>query len=388
MPENFDIVIAGGAIMGTSTAYFLRELGFAGSIALIEPDPAFNTSSTTLSAASIRQQFSEPENIRLSQFGLEFIRSLKDRFGPDSDIDFVENGYLVLASAARRDRLAANHKVQTGLGADIAFLEGAALIERFPWLNPEGIAAGAYGISGEGWFDAHRLLSILRTALIGMNVRFIRDRVTGIDCNGACVSGIKLASGETLGCGHFVNAAGPGGGRLAALAGINLPVEPRKRTVFVFSAQTQVSGLPLTVDTSGVYVRPEGQLYITGCSPAIDTAVDPEDFEPAYEQFDEIIWPALAHRIPAFEAIRFERAWAGHYEYNTLDQNAIIGPHPEISNFLFINGFSGHGLQQAPAAGRALAEWIHHGRYVSIDCSRFSYQRITGNQPFRELNVI
>lgn len=388
MSRSYDIVIAGGAIMGASTALFLRELGFSGSIALVEPDPAFTHSSTTLSAASIRQQFSEEENIRLSQFGLEFIRTLKDRFEGDTDIGFVENGYLILASGAGAERLALNHAIQTRMGADIALYRGEALKERFPFLNTEDLSAGAHGASGEGWFDAHHLLSVIRGGLSRMNIDFVRDKVTAIERAGNRIASVTLGSGERLALGHLVNAAGPGAGRLAALAGIELPVEPRKRTVFVFSARTEIPDLPLTVDPSGIYVRPEGKFYITGCSPENDGPAEPGDFEPVYDQFDEIIWPGLAHRIPAFEAIRFERAWAGHYEYNVLDQNAVIGPHPDVANLHFINGFSGHGLQQAPAAGRAVAEHIIHGRYMTIDCARFGYDRIRGNRPFRELNVI
>ncbi|PWW00591.1 glycine/D-amino acid oxidase-like deaminating enzyme [Hoeflea marina] len=390
MQHSFDIVIAGGAIMGASVAHFLRELGFGGSIALVEPDPAFHQAATTLSAASIRQQFSEPENIRLSQFGLDFIRALPDRFGPDSDIGFIENGYLILASEQGRELLRANHRTQTAMGADIELLEGADLTARFDWLNPEGLAAGAHGRSGEGWFDAHRLLAIIRRGLADRQVSLIRDRVVSVTKSNSRIRSVGLASGDVLDCGVLVNAAGPQAGQLAALAGLALPVEPRKRTVFVFSARSEIPRMPLTVDTTGLYVRPEGRFFISGCSPneADDGTARGGDFEPDYDLFDEIIWPGLAHRIPAFEAIRFERAWAGHYDYNTLDQNAVIGPHPEISNFIFINGFSGHGLQQAPAAGRAIAEHLINGRYVSIDCSRFGYERIAEARPFRELNVI
>jgi len=390
MPVSYDIIIAGGAIMGASTAYFLRELGFTGSIGLVEPDPAFNHASTTLSAASIRQQFSEPENIRLSQFGLSFIRSLEDRFGPDSDVGFVENGYLILASEQGSERLRTNHGVQRALGADIELYEDAALAARFGWLNTADLAAGAFGARGEGWFDAHRLLAILRRAIADRSVTFLRDRVIGISHGRSAITGVELAETGSVSCGIFVNAAGPQAGDVARMAGIELPVEPRKRTVFVFSAQTEIPRMPLTVDPSGVYVRPEGRLFITGCSPPEDQdgPAAMGDFEPDYDLFDAILWPTLAARIPAFEAIRFERAWAGHYDYNSLDQNAVIGPHPEFANFLFINGFSGHGLQQGPAAGRALAEHIVHGRYLSIDCTRFSFERIGKGQPFVEHNVI
>ena len=158
----------------------------------------------------------------------------------------------------------------------------------------------------------------------------------------------------------------------------------------MFEAREKLDDLPLLVDPSGVYVRREGSVYITGGAEAeaTDGPADASDFDPDWSLFEEAIWPVLATRIPAFEAIKATRAWAGHYDYNTLDQNGVIGPHPEVSNFLFANGFSGHGLQQAPAVGRAIAELITHGGYRTIDCSAFGYERIAEGRPFRELNVI
>jgi glycine/D-amino acid oxidase-like deaminating enzyme len=387
---NTDIVIIGGAIVGSSIAYFLREEGFAGSIALIERDPQFAHSATTLSCASIRQQFSIAENIRLSQFTLGLFRDLKARFGADADIGFREKGYLILASAAGEAVLRANHRVQATEGADIALEDAAALERRFPWLSAEGIAAGAYGLSGEGWFDAHALLSLFRKALKDRAIDFVQDSVVGIRTAGGKATGVTLAGGTTIDAGIVINAAGPQAGEVAALAGLALPVEPRKRSVFVFEARDSFDDMPLLVDPSGIYVRPEGSVYITGGAEPYETdsAADPADFEPEWHYFEEVIWPVLAARVPAFEAIKATRAWAGHYDYNTLDQNAVIGPHPEMPNFLFCNGFSGHGLQQAPAAGRAIAELVVHGHYRTIDCSAFGYARIAEGRPFRELNVI
>jgi FAD-dependent oxidoreductase domain-containing protein 1 len=384
--KTADIAIIGGAIVGSSIAWFLREEGFAGTIALIERDPSFAHAATTLSCASIRQQFSIPDNIRLSRFTLEFFRHLKDRFGPSADIGFREKGYLILSSHPGLEILAANVAVQQMEGADVALMDPAALEARFAWLSAEGVAAGALGLSGEGWFDAHALLALIRGGLKD-RVDFVRGSATAIAMrkNGATIT---LDDGSTLDAGLVVNAAGPNAGVVAAMAGLSLPVFPVKRSVFVFEAAERFDDMPLIVDPSGIYVRPEGSTYITGGAEDDAAPADPGDFEPDWHLFEERIWPVLATRVPAFEAIRQTRAWAGHYDYNGLDQNAVIGPHPEAPNFLFANGFSGHGLQQGPAVGKALAELIVHGAYSTIDCSAFGYARIAAGRAFRELNVI
>lgn len=374
--------------MGASTAWFLRETGFAGTIGLVEPDPTFSKAATTLSAASIRQQFSAPENIRLSQFGYRFLSTLSDRFGPESDIGLAGNGYLILASEDGKDQLRDNWDVQRGCDAPIDYLAPEALVTRFPWLSTEGIAAGCHGTAGEGWFDAHRLLSIIRGSLPRIGIRLIKDRITGLTVSGGEITAADLTGGQSVTCSVLVNAAGPAAGKLAAMAGLTLPVEPRKRTVFSFSCPQYLSGMPLMVDPSGVWVRPEGRFFITGYAPETDGPADPQDFEPDYNAFEDHVWPALATRVPAFEAIRFERAWAGHYDYNTLDQNGIIGRDPRLSNFFHINGFSGHGLQQAAGAGLIMAEMITHGKPLTLEPGRLVPDRIVRSEPFHEKNVI
>lgn len=389
MDETFDVLIVGGAIMGATAAYFLTlDPAFRGRVAVVERDPTFTYSSTTLSAASLRQQFSIPENIRMSLFGLEFLKSAKERFG-DVDLAWHEGGYLILASEAGLPVLQANHRVQKAEGADIDLLDPAALKATFPWLNIEDLAAGAYGRSGEGWFDAHAFLQAVRTAAKAQGAHFITGEVVAITREGNRVTGATLADGRRIGCGVLVNAAGPRGGRVAAMAGIELPVEGKKRCVFVVHCRTPLPKLPLLVDPSGFYIRPEGAYQICGAPPAEDNDPDANgDFEVDWSIFEEGIWPHLAHRIPAMEELKVVRAWAGHYEMNLLDHNAVIGPHPEVTNFYFMNGFSGHGLQQAPAAGRAIAEWIVHGRSVSLDLGVFSYERIAAGRPHAELNII
>ena len=387
---RYDVVIVGGAIVGSSVAYYLREEGFTGSIALIERDAQFTHSATTLSMASIRQQFSIAENIRLSQFTLGLFRQLSETFGADADIGFREGGYLILASDDGMPVLRANHARQVAEGADILLEDAAALVRRFPWLSADGIAGGAYGRSGEGWFDAHALLGLLRKALRTRKVDMIAGEVAAVGRDGDRVDSVTLADGTRIDAGTVVNAAGPNAGKVAGLADLALPVEPRKRTVFVFEAREKYADMPLLVDPSGVYVRPEGSVYLTGGAEPEegDGPADPTDFDPAWPLFEDVIWPVLATRIPAFEAIKATRAWAGHYDYNTLDQNAVIGPHPAVTNFLFANGFSGHGLQQAPAVGRAIAELVVHGGYRTVDCSPFGYERVAEGRAFRELNVI
>ncbi|GAB4071668.1 FAD-binding oxidoreductase [Ancylobacter sonchi] len=387
--EHYDVVIVGGAIMGAMAAYFLTlDPAFTGTVAVIERDPSFAQSSTTLSAASIRQQFSIAENIRMSQFGLDFLRTIKERCDPETEVSLYEGGYLILATEKGLPVLEANHRVQKAEGADIDLLDPAELTATFPWLNVEGLVAGAYGRSGEGWFDAHAFLAGARRAAKRQGAQLITGEVVSIERTGERIAGVTLADGRRIACGSLVNAAGPRAGRLAGLAGIALPVEGRKRCIFVLHCRTELPRLPLLVDPTGFWIRPEGAYQICGAPDPVEDRDPGEDFEVDWPLFEETTWPNLATRIPAMEEVKLVRAWAGHYEMNLLDHNAVIGPHPEVANFYFMNGFSGHGLQQAPAAGRAIAEWIAHGRSISLDLDVFGYERILANRPHAELNII
>lgn len=393
--SSFDVAIVGSAAIGSAVAYFLKAVeGFPGSVAMIERDPSFATAATTLSAASIRQQFSTPENIRLSRFGLDFLRRMPERFGPEADPALREGGYLILAPPEGLAVLDENHRIQKTEGAPVVLLDSQALAARFPWLSTEGVAAGSLGLSGEGWFDAHTLLRTLRAAARDAGASVVTGEVVAIETEARRVTAVRLADGARIACGALVNAAGPSAGRVAALAGRPLPVEPRKRSVFVLDAPDAPRDMPLLADPSGFWVRPEGTSFIAGWSPpesedeSRDAPTDPDDFSADHALFEEILWPALAHRVPAFERLKVTGAWAGHYDYNALDQNAVIGPDPELSNFFYANGFSGHGLQQAPGVGRALAELIACGRYRTLDLSVFGYDRINAKRPLFEKNVI
>ena len=391
--ERADVVIVGGAIIGSSVATFLAmRPDFDGRIVVVERDTTFRTSSTTLSAASIRLQFSTPLNIEISRFGIEVIKHLPDYLavnGEVPEIDFVENGYLFLATDAGMATLEHNHAVQRALDVPVALLTPGELRRRFAWLTTDDLAGGSLGLSDEGWFDAHALLQGFRRKARSLGVEERLGEVVGLEADGDRLRGVRLADGSVIEADWVVNAAGPRAADVAALAGIDLPVRPRKRLVFHVEAPVSLGAAPLTVDPSGMYFRPEGPAYIAGFSPR-DGDPDPDtlDLAPARAPFEDFVWPALAHRVAGFDRLRLLDTWAGHYEVNTLDHNAIVGPHPRVANLLFANGFSGHGLQQAPAVGRGLAEWIALGRYESLDLAPLGYERIERGEPILELNVI
>ena len=391
--ERADVVIIGGAIVGSSIATFLAmRPDFDGRIIVVERDPSFRTSSTTLSAASIRLQFSTPLNIEISRFGVEVIKH-PHRFlavdGQGPEIDFVENGYLFLATDAGRATLERNHAVQRALDVPVVLLSPAELAARFEWMQTDDLAGGSLGLSDEGWFDAHALLQGFRRKARSLGVEERIGEVVGLDRDGDRMVGVRLADGSSIRADWVVNAAGPRAANVAAMVGVALPVSPRKRLVYHFEAPISLGPAPLTIDTSGVYFRPEGPSFIAGFAPR-DGFADPDTLDLRVDRapFESIVWPALAHRVPGFDRLRLLDAWAGHYEVNTLDHNAVVGPHPTIRNLLFANGFSGHGLQQAPAVGRGLAEWVVSGGYETLDLSPLDYARITRNEPIRELNVV
>jgi FAD-dependent oxidoreductase domain-containing protein 1 len=390
--HQYDVVIIGGGVIGSAVAYFLAgPTGFKGSVAVIEKDPTYETAATPRSAGGVRQQFSTPENIQMSQFGAAFIKSIGEHLsveGEIADVPFTEWGYLFLATESGLETLRTNHTTQTSLGAKVALLMPSELKARFPWLNVEDLAGGCYGLANEGWTDPYGLLQAFRRKARALGVTYLADEVVDVERVGNRVTGLTLRDGGRIGCGAAVNAAGYHAHKIAAAVGIELPVRPRKRMVYVFDCRDKPERMPLTIDPTGVWCRPEGTAFICGVSPPEEEDPDATDFEIDYRFYDDVVWPTLAHRIPAFEAIKLARAWVGHYDYNLLDQNVILGRHPEVENFYLANGFSGHGLQQSPAVGRAIAELIVHGRYRSLDLGRLGYERILKGAPILELNVV
>jgi FAD-dependent oxidoreductase domain-containing protein 1 len=383
------VVVIGGGVMGSALAYWLTRLEPSLSVTVVERDATYQHASSALSAASIRQQFSTPVNIRVSQASIAFLRNAAVELAVDGDLPDImlrEAGYLYLAGAGGDAVLREIHAVQKACGADVALVDRAELERRFGWLNSADLSLGSLGLSGEGWFDGYTLLMAFARKARRQGARYVNAEVCGFAVDGRRITHVIAADGARMACTHVVNAAGPWARRVAALAGVDLPVFARRRTVYVISCPTAMTPFPLLIDPWGFWIRPEGPKFIAGFSPADD--LDDQPLQPDYDSFENRLWPALAHRIPAFEQARLERAWAGYFEMNTFDHNAILGPHPSLENLLFMNGFSGHGMQQAPVIGRAMAELILLGRFETLDLSDLLFTRITENRPLREAIVI
>ncbi|MFQ5604640.1 MAG: NAD(P)/FAD-dependent oxidoreductase [bacterium] len=388
-----DVVIIGGGVIGSSIAYFLAaQKEFDGKVLVIEKDPTYARSSTSLSVGGIRQQFSISENIQMSKFGAEFFRAVPEVLAVGDDlpnISFNEAGYLFLATEKGLADLKQNYELQKRHQVEVLFLEADALKNRFPWLHTDDLAGGTLGLKGEGWIDPYSLLMAFKKKALALGVIYQKEEVVGLERKGNHVESVGLKNSGKVACRWVVNAAGISAAAVAGMAGIpDLPVHPRKRCVFTFACRQPIPGCPLVIDPSGVYFRSEGNKFLCGVSPPAEQDSDCHDFKVDTNLFYEVIWPTLAHRVPAFEALERQHSWAGHYAYNVFDQNAILGPHPVVTNFYFANGFSGHGLQQSPAVGRAISEMITFGAYKTLDLSKFAFDRFAAGELIKERKVI
>lgn len=393
--KSYDIVIIGGAMYGSAVAWFLSDNpDFEGSVLVIERDPTYEKCATAHTNSCIRQQFSNPVNVKISQFGAEFIKGFKGFMGNDArvpELAIQSYGYMYLADTdAFADQLRSAQKVQLDAGAATQLMTPDQIAAAYPFYNVDDIVLGSINLVDEGYWDGGTVFDWWRRSARERGVEYIAGEVVAIDVAGRKVQSVTLANGDVIACGKVVNATGPRGAKTAEMAGINIPIEPRKRFTWIFSAEQPLDrDLPLTIDPSGVHFRQDGpKTYLAGGHAHPDTAVDFDDFAMDHSIWEDKIWPTIATRIPQFEAIKIVTEWAGHYDYNTLDHNAILGPHTEVENFYFVNGFSGHGLQQSPAMGRGTAEMLIYGEYRSLDLSPFGYERITQGRAFAESAII
>ncbi len=388
MQGSYDVVIIGGGVIGSSVAYHLSaNPDFRGSIAVVERDPTYTTASSSLSTSSIRQQFGTQPNIRMSAYSIEFLRNAATILEVDdhsADISLREPGYLILGTPEHIAGFEAKNAAQRACGIETELLTPNEMRRRHPWLNVDDLGIGSYGPVKEGWFDGPGLLQAFRRKARAQGVDYIADRVTGIDMEFGRAVAVRLGHGDRLACGTVVNAAGAWSKGIAEMAGLDLPVEPRRRCVFVFDSPLKIPHGPFIFDTSGMAMRPEGQYYLATVTPLTENAADDFSLEVDHALFDDLIWPALAHRIPGFEQLRLLRSWAGLYEYNLFDHSGIIGRHPAVANFIFACGFSGHGMMHSPAAGAGASEIILYGESRSIDLRPFAYERIAANLAIEE----
>lgn len=421
IPREADILVIGGGLVGNACAYWLKKRNPKGTnVTIIERDYGFTRASSMLSAGGIRHQFSLQENIEMSMFTSEFLRTIREHLSvldqDPPDVQFNHQGYLFLATPDKADDLEKCVKLQRDLGAKIDLMSRERIAEKFPWINLDGIEVGSYGLQGEGWFDPWLLLKALRQKNVNNEVLYTKGEVvgftktilpssrTGLEEDTEELSFVEIAdeNGDLhqMKFAIVINCAGAWAGEVAKMAGIGtgegvlsipLPVEPRKRFIYVLHCPNG-PGLesPLTIDPTGVYFRREGLggHYICGSSPEKNKEPDISTLDVDYNFFDEVIWPRLAHRYPAFEKIKLKSAWAGYYDYNYVDQNLIIGPHPEFKNFWFANGMSGHGVQQSLAIGRGISEFFHSDQFTSIDLSKFTFDRFLYDEPVLENFIV
>jgi glycine/D-amino acid oxidase-like deaminating enzyme len=394
--SNYDVVIVGGAMYGSSVAWFLTDNpDFDGTILVVERDPTYEFTSTSHTNSCMRQQFSAPINIKVSQFAADFVKNFRDYMGGDARVPHLRlqnYGYMYLADNAEfAQTLREGQVLQAANGAGTKHMTPAEIAADYPFYNLEDIVAANHNLVDEGYFDGNTLFDWWKRSARERGVEYLANEVVAMTRNaaGTKIESVTLKSGETVGCGTVVNASGPRAILTARMAGIEIPVEPRKRYTFIFEAAKPLDrDLPLTIDPSGVHMRTDGTYYLAGCPPDDDPAVDYDDFVQDHNIWEEKVWPTIANRIPQFEAIKLRNSWAGHYAYNTFDQNAILGRHTAVENFVFVNGFSGHGFQQSPAMGRGTAELITHGEYRTLDLTPFNYARIVRGEKFIEKAVI
>lgn len=390
MSSTYDVLIIGGGVMGSSIAYNLMNDEFDGTVAVFEKDPTYEFSSTTLSAGGIRRQFSTDVNIRISQYGIQFYEKFDETMAIDGErayAEFKQQGYLFLGNDKNWPLIKKHHEFQTGLGVDVELLSPEETLKIIPHLNTEGLVGAAFS-PRDGYLDPHGTLQGYAKKAQSLGVNYVHDEVTGILKDGNRVTGLVTQRGDSYSGPVVVNTAGPWAAEVGRMAGVELPVDPVRRMVFVFQPSEIFDyDLPLVIDVTGLYFRHEtGRIIMTGKSimeepPGFNFTVD-KSF------FTKEMWPILADRVPVFDRLKLIRGWAGLYAINRLDSNALLGKYPDIEGFYMAIGFSGHGFQQAPAVGKGLSELIGLGRYETLDLGPLDYERVVTGKLVIEEEVV
>ena len=389
MATAYDVAIIGGGATGCAAAYFLRAAGVE-RVCVVEPDPTYAKASTPVATGGCRRLFALPENIRMSQFSIPFLKDFARHVAVDGyapDVQWKERGYFFVGGPRHAQVLEENCRTQHGLGVKVELMDRTAIAARYPWMRSDDLAIGVLSPE-DGWLDPNSVLQGFRKKARSMGATFVKDRVVDLYTGGNRVVELELGSGARIRADHVINAAGCWAASVAKLAGIDVPVNPMRRFEhYVELANALPPDMPLIKDPDRLIIRPEGKGYSVGLVRSDEPRGFNFDVDPAW--FQEVVWPACARRVPEFEALKLKREWAGLYDENELDGNMILGNIPgRLDNFYLACGFSGHGLMHAPAVGRALTELITKGRFETIDLSRMGYQRVIDNAPYREKGII
>ncbi len=376
MGKQTDIIIVGGGVIASSIAYNLLNDGYTGEIIIFEKDKLYEFSSTPRSAGGIRQLFTTAVNVQMGKYAVEKYSTFPEDMAVDgerAEIDFRQNGYLFLAkNETSMKQLETQAKLQNGYNINSELLYHDELLRVIPELNLDDIAGGLYS-SKDGYLDPYSVMQGYIKKAKQMGATYIYEEVGEILQEAGKVSGIKTTGGDTYRAPIVINCAGPWAPAISETVGVTLPINPLKRQIIQFDvAEPLKNMLPLTVDPTGVYFRHEGSSVISGFSEDVKPGIE---FSWNRSFFTEFLWPILANRIPNFERAKIQSGWAGIYSYNTIDQNAIIGEHPELKGYHMAVGFSGHGMQQAPAVGRGMSEYIRTGKYENIDFTPLRFER-------------
>ncbi|MFC5587871.1 NAD(P)/FAD-dependent oxidoreductase [Sporosarcina soli] len=376
--KKADIIIVGGGVMGSSTAYALRKNEFEGRILVFEKDPSYQYSSTARSAGGFRQLYSTSINIQLSRFSLQVYKKFAEEMevdGEQAEIDFKQRGYLFLAKDHMLPALEKQMVLQHAQGVPSEILKAHELLDIIPELETGDLAGGLF-CKEDGYLDPYSVMQAYRKNAQVLGVEYISAEIAALLAEKGQMTGVQLADGTTYSAPIVINCAGAWGPALSERLGLPLPVVPLKRQMYVLDvAKPLEKMLPLTIDPTGVYFRHEGDKVVAGFSENVKPGID---FKWQRSGFDEL-WPVLAHRVSNFETLKLETGWAGLYDHNTLDQNAIIGEHPQMKGYYVAQGFSGHGMQQAPGVGLGLAELICKGKYETIDLTPLRVERFAEN---------
>lgn len=388
----YDVVVVGGGVMGSATAWHLLEADAGLSVAVVESDRSSDGAAFSAASGGVRQLFTRPENVLMSRYTHEVIDGWHDWTPPSAtaapeeapDLSWHPNGYLFVTSPELSGQLQADYDRQRSLGVEALWLEPEELAVRYPLIRTDDLGPAILS-PRDGWLAPSAFHGGMMRRARRLGARVVRGRVVGFERHGRRLEGVVLESGEMIRAGHVVNVAGVWGPGLSAGLGLRLPVEPMRRFDHYVESPMDFAAYPFVKDPAGLAVRPEGP----GLTAAVVDFSTPGGWDLSIDRswFEEVVWPALVDRIPRADELRPVSTWSGHYDQNRLDGQMILDRWDALDNYLFATGFSGHGLMHAPAVGRALSELILHGEFRTLDLSRMGLARVLAEEPYHELTV-